>query len=158
MSITFTSEEISLGCKSSSFPVIVSAAPRAPCAPIAIRNITRAPEETIVRMLDELDDKWRRNGTRTAHAVMVMKSLGFRTERIQLGRMSSKRMDRVSFSEVEFALRYQTGTYYVCTVNHAYVIHNQFVIDCVGKRNTRRITDAYRIERNDECLLTETAG
>nr|CAI3971184.1 hypothetical protein ORM20_00135 [Ochrobactrum phage ORM_20] len=158
MSISFTPEEIARGCQSRSFPLITSVAPTAPCAAIAIQVITKEPEEKIIDLLDKYDPKWRRNGTRVCDAIRVIKDLGFKAEPIKMGKMSSKRVDRNSFSEVEFALRYRTGTYYVCTVNHAYVIHNQYVIDCVGKRNTRRLTHAYRIERNDECLLTETAG
>lgn len=158
MAITFTQSQLSENRKPSSFPFITSAAPLAPCAPIAIRVITGAPEEKIVEILDRECPNWRRRGTPVYASLKCFEELGFKHEKITLGKQSRKRVDRVSFSEVEFALRYRTGTYFVCTVNHAYVMHNQHVIDCLGKRNTRRITNAYRIEKDEECLSTEKVG
>ena len=158
MSITFTPEEIRKGSKSSSFPLIHSVAPKAPCAAVAIVNITKASEEDVIRLLDKYQSDWRRTGTYVHTAMRVFRDLGFKYERISIGKQSRKKIDRMTFSEVEFCLRYRTGTYYVCTFRHAYVIHNQYVIDCIGKTNQRRVDTALRIEKDEECLSMAKAG
>lgn len=143
--------------KYENYNFIRKSSPNAPCAAIALKAVSGIQEQEAVDLIDRLCASWRTNGTPRSVTEEALNRLGLKAVDVNVNSSSHRTTirDRLSMSEINFRLRYRTGTYLCFVYSHVFAVVDGVTIDFFGNSNKRRITEAWRIEslHNEENVL-----